>query len=235
MANFSPQQLISQILSPAVQFWLRSQVEQVQALQVAITGKNRQLLSGYLPKITLMSDRAIYQGLHLSQVTLTGENIRVNLGQVLKGHGLRLLETVSVYGHVLLEQVDIQASLQAPLLAEGIREFLTMVLIPEENSLPKDWQIDWQAVQVTPEQLTLKGNLAIAGQSTHPIVIRSGLTLASPQQLCLSSLQIEAEGLGTAPEEYILDLGPQVNLSALTLGEGEIVVRGEIMVIPEEG
>ncbi|MDB9315655.1 DUF2993 domain-containing protein [Spirulina sp. CS-785/01] len=232
MARFAPQQLISQILSPAVQFWLRSQVEQVQGLQVAITGNNRQLLSGYLPKITVMSDRAIYQGLHLSEATLTGENIRVNLGQVLKGHTLQLLERVSVHGHVLLEQADLQSSLTAPLLVQGIKDFLTTLLIPEDRELPQDWQIEWQKVTITPEGLTLKGSLGIGGKPNHPVVIHTQLGLASPQELRLSSLHLEAEGLGTTPEEYVLDLGSQVHLSELILRNGAIALRGEIMVIP---
>ena len=44
--------IASAVLSPAVQLWLRSQVEQVDELKVKIEGSDRQILSGTIPKVT---------------------------------------------------------------------------------------------------------------------------------------------------------------------------------------
>ena len=103
--------LISKVLSPALRLWLRSQVESVAELNFSIQGKDRQILTGYIPSISLNSSRAVYQGLHLGEVELLGENIRINIGQVLKGKPLQLLEPIQVTGQVRLDQADLEASL----------------------------------------------------------------------------------------------------------------------------
>ena len=81
----SPSNLISKILSPALRLWLRSQVEQAEELEIQIQGQDRQILRGYVPEVSLQTRRAIYQGLRLGQVLLQGENIHINIGQVVKG------------------------------------------------------------------------------------------------------------------------------------------------------
>jgi hypothetical protein len=40
---------------------------------------------GYIPGVFLAVGKAIYQGLHLGKAQLRGENIRLNIGQVLQG------------------------------------------------------------------------------------------------------------------------------------------------------
>jgi LmeA-like phospholipid-binding len=113
-ANATPAKgLIGRVLAPAIQLWLKSQVEQVEHLEVGIQAGNRQILSGTIPQITLLAQKVIYQGLHLSDVNLTGQHIRVNLGQVLQGKALQLLEPIAVNGKVILLEADLNASLAA--------------------------------------------------------------------------------------------------------------------------
>ena len=88
--------LISKLLSSAVKLYLRSQVTQVEDLQVKISGKNKQILKGYIPQVFLSCDRAIYQGLNLSQIELNGLDIAINLPEVIKKKPLRLLEPIFV-------------------------------------------------------------------------------------------------------------------------------------------
>ena len=120
----SKQRIISKILSPAVWLWLRSQVEQVSNLEVKISGSDRQILTGYIPRVFMCARHVVYQGLHLSQVQLVGENILTNLGQVLRGKPLQLLEPVPVSGELLLKESDLNASLQSPLLANALNDLL---------------------------------------------------------------------------------------------------------------
>ena len=56
--------MISKILSPALKLWLRTQVEQIENLEVKISSGNRQIVKGYIPSVFIASDCAVYQGLH---------------------------------------------------------------------------------------------------------------------------------------------------------------------------
>lgn len=238
MPVFSHHQLISKVLAPAVQFWLRSQAEQIEDLQVTILGQNREILSGYIPQVDITGVGIVYQGLHLQDIALTGKNIRINLGQVIKGQPLRLLEDITVSGNVQLNQNGLQASLQSPLLRDGLREFLTTLVAPQfkdEQQFHFDQeQVDWQEILITPTQITLKGIVAIVEKKASPIEISAGLSLTSPQHICLSQLRIKGNQPGISLDRWKIDLGDQVQLETLTLAQGQLSLSGTIIVIPEE-
>ncbi len=230
--------IISKILSPAIQMWLRSQVEQVESLQFKIVGGDRQILSGYIPKVSIAASRAVYQGLHLSQLQLEGTDIQVNLGQVIKGKPLRLLEPIPVAGQLLLQEQDLQTSLQAPLLSTALTELLSTFLttnkiIDSANDL-KEQQISWQQVNIDEGQLKLFGTLVHATGQTIPVVICAGLQLATPQVLRLNPLQIQLSP--TSPsfnlDGFEIDLGSEVNLQELALTAGQLMCRGRLNVLP---
>ena len=230
--------IISKVLSPAIQMWLRSQVEQVESLQFTIVGGDRQILSCYIPKVSIAASRAIYQGLHLSQLQLEGTDIQVNLGQVIKGKPLRLLEPIPVSGQLLLQEKDLQISLQAPLLSTALAELLSNFLknneiIDSANDL-KGRQISWQQVNIEEGQLKLFGTLVHATDQTIPVVICAGLKLATPQVLTLNPLQIQLSP--TAPpfnlDGFQIDLGSEVNLQELTLTAGQLMCSGRLNVLP---
>ncbi len=230
--------MISKVLSPAVQLWLRSQVEQVETLQFKITGGDRQILSGHIPTVSVTASRAVYQGLHLSQVQLEGTGIRVNLGQVIKGKPLRLLEPVPVAGQLVLFTSDLLASLQAPLLSTAVTDFLSTLLQsnginPSIDSL-KEQEISWQHIDIEEGQLTLLGTITDAALHKTPVVIRAGLHLATPQTLRLNPLQIQLSQ--TVPplvlDGFEVDLGSEVNLEELALTSGQLLCRGRLTVLP---
>lgn len=231
-------QIISKVLSPAVQLWLRSQVEEVESLQFKIIGGDRQILSGHIPTVFVAASRAIYQGLHLSQLQLEGSSIRVNLGQILKGKPLRLLEPVPVAGQLLLQDSDLHASLQAPLLSTAVTEFLSTLL--QSNKITnlvadlKEQQISWQQVNIAQDQLTLFGTLTDAMQQTTPIVIRAGLQLATPQLLKLNPFQIQISPTASPFnfDGFQVDLGSDVDLQEIALTPGQLLCRGRLTVLP---
>lgn len=228
--NSQPSRLISKVLSPAVRLWLRSQVEQVSQLEVKISGSDRQLLSGQIPQVSVLAHHAIYQGLHLTQIQLIGEGIRTNLGQVIKGKPLRLLEPVFVFGELLLSESALNASLQSPLLSNALTELLAMLL--PENALA-DKQVNWHHITLDANRLILSGSLTDFS-STTPLLLRSGLQLASSHELQLIQPQLQTCLDVSQPqlENFNLDLGTQVNLQELTLTLGQLVCRGSITVIP---
>ncbi len=229
--------IISTVLSPALRLWLRSQVEQVEVLQFKIVGGDRQILTGYIPSVSIAASGAIYQGLHLSKIQLEGTNIRVNLGQVIKGKPLRLLEPVPVVGELLLLESDLQASLESPLLSTALTELLATLLKSDgitnlDNDL-KDRQISWQQVAIHTDQLTLVGTLTDAVQTT-PVVIRANLQLATMRVLQLNSLQIqlkpESEPINL--DGFQVDLGSEVALQEITLTPGQLRCCGRLTVLP---
>ncbi|XWK91168.1 MAG: DUF2993 domain-containing protein [Phormidium sp.] len=232
-----PQQrsrIIGKVLSPAVKLWLRSQVEQVEDLQLRIEGGDRQILSGYIPKVTLFTSRALYQGLHLQQIGLVAENIRVNLGQVIKGKPLRLLEPIRAQGELLLSEDDLNASLNSELLIGGLNEFFQMLLKAAGTNSPtfptlRNQQIHWQKITVDGNQIHLKACLL---DSNSEIAISTGVRISDRNQLHLDNPQIQGDLGLNSPNlaSLTIDLGADVDIQELTLSNGQLICRGSILV-----
>jgi hypothetical protein len=222
--------IISRVLSPAIGLWLRSQVERVEALEFKITGGDRQILTGNIPNISVAASQAVYQGLHLSQIQLEATQIRVNLGQVIKGKSLRLLQPVPVTGQLTLSETDLQASLESKLLSTALSEFLRTFLTsshlaPENQPL----NFNWQKISIETGLLTLSGTL----QAT-PIIIMAGLQLASPHELLLDPFQIKMPSYSESKnlDGFQVDLGSEVNLQEITLSPGNLLCHGCLQVLP---
>jgi hypothetical protein len=219
------------VLSPACRGWLRSQVSQVNDLQVDIQGGSRQILGGTIPRVAVVAVGAIYQGLSLGSIDLIAENIRINLPQVLKGQPLRLLESIAVMADVKFSETDLQASLTAPLLSQAITDLFTQILAI--NLQQTDWQIDWNRLQIAPQTLILQGNLTTNGE-TAPIEIAMGIDIAQGQMLHLDPLKITCAL--DLPNSHItshqIDLGDDVNITELKLITGELLCQGRILVNP---
>lgn len=237
--------IISSVLSPAARLWLRSQTEHVEDLLVKIEGSDRQILSGCVNRVSIAAGKAIYQGLHLSQISLTGESIRVNLGQVLRGKPLRLLEPFPIAGEVTLQTADMNASLQAPLLSKAVIDFLLGLLQSsgfdaESAASTEHLNLKDPQVVIDTGRITLNTQLvSVTGQVTS-IVIRTGLSLANPHTLQLDRPEwlpnpTAKKGLAIRDMDGMtFDLGPEVTLEQLRLEPGQIVCCGQIRVIPAE-
>lgn len=222
-------QLISKVLSPALKLFLRSQVEQVSQLEVQISGSNRQILTGNIPQVLIWAKHAIYQGLHLAQVQLVGEGIRTNLGQVLKGQPLQLVEPVLVCGELLLHEADLNASLKSSLLSNALTELLQMLLATNDSV---KGQVSWDKITVEPNQLTLMGDYLTDGKRTS-LLLRCGLQLLNCHELQLTQIQLQSPNRSLEKlENFQIDLGSHVNLQELTLHPNKLVCRGEITVMP---
>ncbi|UNU27267.1 LmeA family phospholipid-binding protein [Microcoleus vaginatus] len=224
--------IASAVLSPAVQLWLRSQVQQVHELKVKIEGSDRQIFSGAIPKVTATARGAVYKGLHLTEVAIEGCGIRINLGQALKGKPLRLLESVPVAGVLRLSQADLNASLKAPLLADALSEFL----LPMVPLTDREQSLKLQNSQIVIEAglLTLSAAILRAGGRQIPLLLRTGLRMASPRELMFEAPEIEVDGelKNSDLHGFKIDFGPEVEIEELILSPGEIVCRGGIRVLP---
>jgi hypothetical protein len=236
---------VSSILSPAVRLYLRSQVQQVEELCLQIEGGDRQILTGHIPQVSVSARNAVYQGFHLSYISLIGSNIRVNIGQVLRGKPFRLLAIVPVEGEALLQEADLNASLRSPLLAAAVTDFLVNLLRSqgadstpgeaEESLKLKDLQL-----LIHPNQLTLSASLISASGHVTPLVICSGIELASGHELQFTRPQwlTHAHAKRGLPlkdlDGFLIDLGAEVNIQELKLESGQIACRGQVNVIPAD-
>ena len=144
--------LITNVLTQAIKLWLRTQVSHIEQLQLDIQAGDRQLISGCIPSVSIVAKSAVYQGLHLSKVDLVAKNIRINIGSVLKGQQLRLLEKVPVFGEFSQLEEDLSASLSSTLLSTALNDVL-FKLLPECS--PNSKSISWQKVQIKESSLVI--------------------------------------------------------------------------------
>jgi hypothetical protein len=230
--------MINKILSTALKLWLRSQVEEAEDLQVEIIGGDRQIFKGYLPGVFLTSSHAIYQGLHLRQLQLSAKNIQINLGQVLKGKPLKLLEPVTATGEISLSATDLELSLSSSLLSSALEDLLVEVLKVQDIDNPREilatYQMNWDKISLGENQLTLKGNLTNSEGKTTPVSICTGLHLANSHTLMLSLLQIDtvAQLPFSQCQKLTLDLGTEVAIAKLKIASETLFCSVGLTVFP---
>ncbi len=225
--------MIAKLLSGAVKLYLRSQVEAVEALQIKIVGKSKQILQGYIPQVLLSCDRAVYQGLHLSQVQLNGTNIAVNLPEVIKRQPLKLLEAVFVEIQLRLDAHDLQASLDSALLQSGLSDLWQMVLTTQNNHSLEliKLKVEWQTIAIANNQLNFAGIYQDASGETKTIALSTGVDLANAHTLCLSPLNITSNlSSDSLKRQLEIDLGIDVMLQELTIESEQILCRGKIRI-----
>jgi hypothetical protein len=230
--------MISKVLSGAIKLFLRTQVDRVEKLKIEITGGDRQILKGYIPGVYLKTDYAIYQGIHLRKVQVTGENIRINLSQVLKGQPLRLLEPIPIKGNLQLEESDLQASLSSSLLSQGLDEFLSILLqangIKESAKLLQQYEVIWRKIALNCDLVRIEGNVIAPDGTVSPFEINTGLQLSNSHTLNFSPLSVKIlpELLDTSLDRYEIDLGEEVVLEELNLTPGQLSCCGGLTVLP---
>ncbi|MEH2363682.1 LmeA family phospholipid-binding protein [Nostoc sp.] len=228
--NANKIRIITQVLTTALKLWLRAQVSQISELEVEIKASDRQILSGRIPSVSIFATHAVYQGLLITQIQLIAENIRINIGSVLKGQPLRLLEIVPVVGDLIVDEKDLNASLSSDLLSTALSDLLVKVL---PTYYPQSQPINWQEITLDNNQIILRG-VRVTNSETTPLEISLGLQLLSGHELQVAHIQIKPDQ-GDILEEnhhYNLDLGSGVDIQELTLIPGKLVCRGRINVNP---
>jgi hypothetical protein len=233
----SPRGLIRRVLSPAIALWLRSQVEAVEHLQVAVNAGDRDLLSGQIPEVKLQAKAVVYQGMHLSEIDITAQNILVDLPQVLKGKAFQLKESIDITAQVNLTTEALNASLGAPLLEGVIREFLADLL----RSVGMDsanLNLQNFAVQPGEGQLRLLADLLAPTGQSQRIALSTRMTLPEPNRLALSQAQwfLSAKSKRGMPladlEGYSFDLGPDTAIEAMTITAEGLAIAGQFKAYP---
>ena len=222
--------LVTNVLTAAIKLWLRTQVSQLGHLQVDIQAGSRQVISGCIPSVSIIAKNAVYQGLHLSFIDLVAENIRINIGSVLKGQQLRLLEKVPVEGEISQLEEDLSASLSSTLLSTALNDLLVK-LLPELR--PNSKSTNWRSVTIKDNRLVIEA-IMDEENNPQPLDICIGLNLLSPHELRIAPLTVTSNTntlLESSDGEYI-DLGSDVEIQDLRMIPGKIICRGRINVNP---
>ncbi|MEM9003696.1 MAG: DUF2993 domain-containing protein [Cyanobacteria bacterium P01_F01_bin.86] len=247
-AKSSGSGVISRLLPPAIRLWLHTQVEHVEELVFRIEGRDHQILSGHIPEVLLSAQKAVYQGVHLSQVAVKASGIHINLGQVIRRKPLRLLSPFPVSGNVYLTTADLNHSLQSPLLGEGLYSFLQLLAQsqPEAadlqailNRFPNRTVLPHYAptARIGPDHITLK-LIPGEGQTLPPIAIATQLGIQDGHRLCLKEPRwlTEPDTATTTPlpalHGFEIDLGSEVILTECAIQTDQLSLAGSIRVMP---
>lgn len=244
----SGSRIVSRILPPAIRFWLRTQVDDVRDLTFRIEGRDRDILAGHIPEVGLAAQKAIYQGLHLSHIAVKATDIRINLGQVVRRQPLQLLAAFPVSGDVRVTLDDLNASLQSPLLGEGIYQFLNLIaksqpeaadltsllaLFPEGTILPQYRP----TAAIEADTITLR-LIPSEAQSGPEIAIATSLTVRDGNRLCLenprwlSLEQTDTTITMAALHGFEINLGSAVTLTECKVQDDHLALAGTIRVFP---
>lgn len=236
--------LVSSLLTPALQLWLRSQVESVEALTINIEGSDRQILGGHIPGVSLQAQTVIYQGLHLSSLDMTAATIRINIGQVVRGKPLKLLAPIPVETALFLNADELNRSTTAPLLKEALVE-LWQTLCTVAPTLGEQ-----VGPEVSPTLRCGDGYLEIhvshdapappSSTSIHTsssLVLRTVLCLKDGHYLEFSQTSLyspctEERTPMPALNGFHIDLGSDVSIQSLEIDANGIDCRGCIRVMP---
>ena len=246
--------IIGRVLPGAVRLWLRSQVEKVEELSLTLEGRDRQILSGYLPGVMVSAEQAIYQGIYISQLKLSAQDIRINIGQVIRGKPLRLLQVFPVMGAVTLTDEDLNASLASPLLGAGLQDFWRSLI--QDAAFSQALEERYGLMALHPDMVLHRAQIRLGDRSLAlsfypqveaktadvPVVLATGLSVISG---CL--LQLESprwlhtlDALKDSVQEYPIeslqgfqwDLGKDTQLTQLLLTPEALLCDGQIMVNP---
>jgi hypothetical protein len=222
--------IITQVLTEAIKLWLRTQLSQVSHLEVEIKASDRQLLSGVIPEVSIVANHAVYQGLHITEIQIQAENIRVNIGSILKGKPLTLLEIVPIMARLIVEEEDLNLSLSSALLSTALNDVLVK-LLPEYCSKSKP--MSWQKITLEHHKLIL-ATIPTSDPESTSLNMCLGLQLLNGQELRLAPVAIyqNQQLLWESNSGTDFYLGTDVNIQELTLIPGKLVCCGQININP---
>lgn len=208
---------LAAVLSAAVRWWVRSQLDAADTLHVEFVGRNRDLLRGYVPQIDVRAERAVYQGLHLRGAIARAENLRLNLSQVLRGQPLRLLEPLPVSLDVQLHEDDLTASLASPLLQSAVCDLFRHILPPDTDLATASIRLSQNALQLT---------------ATHPqpLTLTTTLQLSRENHLQFRSPTLETSDRTQEFPTLDVPLDAEVQIQQLVCDGGRLQLSGRLLV-----
>lgn len=227
--------MITKLLSTAIKFYLRSQIERVEDLQLKIVGKNSQILKGYIPQVFLSCQQGVYKGLHLREVKVNSTDIAFNLPEVLKRKPFRLLEPIVAQIELGLNGNDLQASLDSSLLQSGLNDLWRIILSADKTTeidgQLADSPIKWTHIAIADDRLHLSGTYLDKADKNRNINLLTDITLTDECTLCLFPVKIDYSSDITynLADKLEIDLG-DVAIAELIIRSKQIRCVGKITI-----
>jgi hypothetical protein len=229
-------EIISKILTPALKLWLRSQLDQVEDLEININAGDTQILRGKINSVFLKTTLAVYQGIHVRKVEVATEKIGVNLGGMVRGKPFRLLQPILVSGELEVTENDLNRSLCSSLLSQGLKDLVGLLLeekgYTEVEKMLANYELTWQNLTLNADKFILNGIVTDSQGNTNQLILCSGLELSNLQTLSLNPIYIEGipEIEDFSLNQFTVDLGSDVQLQQLSLSEQKIYFLGKVKV-----
>lgn len=233
----SKSEIISHILTPAIKFWLRSQLQAVEDLNIEIHAGDKQILTGKINRVSLETSKAIYQGIHISKAAVNTENIAINLGGILRGKPLKLLQPIFVNGQLLLTLDDLQTSLNSSLLHQGLIDLVHLLLehqkIEGYKEILAQYQFNWQEIILHNDKFIIKAILQDNQRRNTDLILTSNLILKDDHTLLFNPIEInKIPNLNTIIiNNFEVDLGNDVVLEKVALNSNQLSCLGKIKVV----
>ncbi|CAO5053170.1 DUF2993 domain-containing protein [Microcystis aeruginosa] len=227
-------EIISKVLPPAVRLFLRTQVEQIEDLEMQLHGHDRQILRGYIPGVFLAVGKAIYQGLHLGKAQLRGENIRLNIGQVLRGKPLKILEPIRVSGEVEINEQDLNNSIASTILVNAFADLLIFSLenngVVNAREIISQQRFNWKNVLLNQGYFSLLGHRETGAE----VIFTADITLKDARTLGISPRQWQglAPDLSIDLQPFTVDLGKDVEIKSFILDDQTLFCQGSFLILP---
>lgn len=227
-------EIISKVLPPAVRLFLRSQLEQIEDLEMQLQGHDRQILRGYIPGVFLGVGKAIYQGLHLGKAQLRGENIRLNIGQVLRGKPLKILEPIRVSGEVEINEQDLNNSIASTILINAFSDLLIFSLenngVVNAREIISQQRFNWKNVLLNQGYFCLKGHK----ETDAEVIFSADIALQDARTLAIIPRQWQglAPDLSVDLQPFTVDLGKDVEIKSFALGDRTLFCQGSFLILP---
>lgn len=199
---------VLQLLSRALEFWLRQQCEAIERLEIRLDGSAQQLLRGRLTGVSLQARRVCYQGLEMEEVRLSSNTIRVRMGTLLRRRSLELESAFEVRGSVCFSSEGLNRSLCGPRwssLGDGLADEL-LGLVPLAG------------LRIEEDRLILQGR----GAGEQDLVERATRLEPAEGFLLLSCLE------GDQSAELPID--PAICIESTNLGGGRLELTGVAQV-----
>ncbi|NJL99176.1 MAG: DUF2993 domain-containing protein [Synechococcaceae cyanobacterium RM1_1_27] len=225
-------QMATGLINPLVAAWIRSEVDEVENLNVQVIGSDAQLFNGTIPQANVSGDNLLYQGFQISSLQLQGSDIRLNVAEAIQGRPLRVLTPVPVQVSLRLTEDDLNKTLQSPLIQEQLAQ--AQVSVPIGNQTVP-FLISDPSVSLELGQMRVQANLAVPNGDPLAVTFTTGLAVIGENQLQLVDPNWISDGQSIpipALSETPLQLDPGVRIDRLELAEGELLYAGLLTIMP---
>ncbi len=125
--------VVSSAVLPLIKLWLRSQTESLAHLEITVGGSSWQILRGKIPNASVTAEEVIYQGIEITSVQLSTEQIYLNIPDLIKGESLKLLQPIQVTMSAHFSPQAVMRSLSSRIVKEAIA---TPFAVPSN-----DWEL----------------------------------------------------------------------------------------------